>query len=176
MADNWKEHTFDSGVRVRYGPFPHGAYWDIMARALEEYPDPEVPMKTVEVVDGTEEMEDWENEGYKAEKRIAELARAEMMVDATLEWCIELVEDFEPAIERLKKKWVKDVPDDPIDRKVWFLRKFAIRTTDDWNIIAKCRRYSQIEDEEVADRAEFFRGEVAGSEGAGADASGAAEK
>jgi hypothetical protein len=58
---------------------------------------------------------------------------------------------------------------------VWFLAKYALRTKRDWDIVGKVQRFSQIEDEEVRKRVEFFRGDVAGPEGDGADAPGPAE-
>ncbi len=171
-GSEWKEIELSSGVRVRYGPFPGSLYWDIMARALEQYPDPEPPKKRVEVVDGFEEVEDTENPDYKAALAKARLARAGVLGEAVLELCVEPVGDWESIVQRLEKKWAKDVPTDPTDRKVWFLSKYALRTPEDWQIISLVQRFSQIQDEEVARRAEFFRGDVAGPESPGTDAPG----
>ena len=179
MAEaEWKRLVFSSGVAVRYGPFPSGLYWDIMARALDEHPDPECPKKTVKVLTGTEEVDDPDDPTYQAGLAKARLARWNLLGEAALEFCVELdggLEQYEPTIGRLAKKYVKDPPpEDLVERKVWLLAKWAIRTPEDWKIIAKVQRFSQIEDEEVRQRAEFFPGEVEGAAGAGADAPGAA--
>jgi hypothetical protein len=170
--------VLSSGVAVEYGPFPSGLYWDIMSRALEEHPDPEPPRKTIQVVTGTEEVDDPEDPAYKAALEAARLARFNLLGEAVLDLCVEVVggmEQYEPVVGRLARKYAKEPPpDDPAERKVWFLTKYAIRTREDWKLIGRVQRFSQIDDEEVRQRAEFFRGDVAGAEGAGADAPGAA--
>ncbi len=175
----WKSLTFSSGVAVRYGPFPSGLYWDIMALALDEHPDPEPPKKAIKVVDGEEMVDDPDDPQYQAELGKARLARWNLLGEAVLEFCVEPeggMEQHEPTVARLAEHYVKDAPpSDPVGRKVWFLTKFAIRTAEDWKVVGKVQRFSQIEDDEVRQRAEFFRGDVAGTEGDGADAPGAAE-
>jgi hypothetical protein len=175
--EGWKRLKLSSGVEVEYGPFPANMYWDIQARALEDHPDPEPPKKVVETFDGTEEVDDLQNPEYVAALNVARLARFNLLGEAALEFCVEVLdwERWEPKVKRLAEKYVKEKPpEDPVERKVWFLAKFAIRTPGDWNLIRKVQSFSQIEDEEVRQRAEFFRGDVAGPEGAGADAPGAA--
>jgi len=180
MADSeiWKEMKTSSGVTVLYGPFPGGLYWDLMGRLLDEHPDPEPPMKEIETFDGPEEVEDIEDPEYKAALSKARLARADKMGRFILETCVEIADGgWEADAERLADKWAKDpLPDDPLDRKVWYLEKYVLRTVKDWEIIGRVQRFSQIEDEEVRQRAEFFRGHVEGPEGAGADAPGAGEE
>lgn len=176
MADNWKEWTFSSGVTVLYGPFPQNAYWDIMARALELHPDPEPPQKEIEVLGGTEMMDDEDDPAYQAALQAARVGRYDHLAGAVLDLCVELKDPagMEAGIARAER-WTKDpAPDDPDDRKRWFLSKFAIRTPEDWGIVRAVQRFSQVEDEEVAAQAEFFPGDVEGDEGAGADAPGAA--
>lgn len=170
----WRKWTFSSGYTVRYGPFPYSIYWDVMARALQEHPDPDPPMRVIDTVTGPEEIEDLENPEYLAAKQTAEIERGRVLSQAALELCVELEDDPEPIIARLSAKYLKTLPpDDPMERKVWFLTKFAIRTKKDWGIVRQIQRYSQIEDEEVRDRVEFFRGDVEGAEDPGADAPGA---
>ena len=175
-GSDWKEMELSSGVKVLYGPFPGGLYWDIASRALEEHPDPEPPTKEIDVVDGKETVGDLEDPAYKAALAVARNARYDVLGKAVLEMCVEPVGDYEPTVRRLAERWVMDPPpEDLLDRKVWFLRKWALRTAEDWGIIGRVQRFSQIEDEEVRQRAEFFRGNVAGTKGAGADAPGPAE-
>jgi len=96
-TEEWRPFTTSAGVELRYGPFPSNMYWDIQARALEEHPDPEPPMKTIEVFDGTEEIEDTDDEAYKAELAAARLARFNLLGEASLEFC---VEDLALVLER----------------------------------------------------------------------------
>lgn len=178
VGSDWKEEELSSGVTVLYGPFPHGLYWDVMGRALEEHPDPEVPKKTIDVMDGTEEIDDPDDPAYKAALEKARLARWNLLGEAALELCVEVkdgLEPWEPVIGRIASKFATDpVPEDEIGRKAWFLAKFAMRTPEDWRLIGKIQRFSQIDDEEVRRKAEMFPGDVAGPEGDGADAPGAA--
>lgn len=181
MADNeqmWKPFTTSAGIDLLYGPFPGALYWDIMARALELFPDPDPPMKTIEVVDGTEQVEDLDDQEYKTKLAQAQLERHGFMGEAMLEMCIKIVTpDWEKIAERIADKWLKDpLPDNTEDRKVWFLGKYALRTPKDWEIYSKIRRFSQIEDDEVRQRTEFFRGDVAGDEGTGPNAPRPAEE
>ena len=89
-GSDWKELEFSSGVRVIYGPFPHGLYWDIMSKALDEYPDPEMPKREIEVLIGTEEVDDDENPEYKAALNQARLARYGFLSEAALDLCVEV--------------------------------------------------------------------------------------
>lgn len=175
--DGWKRFTLSSGIEVEYGPFPNNLYWDIQARALGEHPDPVPTKKRVETFDGDEEVDDLEDPEFKTKLAAARLARFNLLGEAALEFCVEIVapEDWEKTLQRLAKKYVRDpLPEDQVDRKVWYLAHFAMRTPQDWNLIRKIQSFSQIEDEEVRQRAEFFRRDVAGPEGDGADAPGAA--
>ena len=177
---DWKEFECSSGVTVLYGPFPYGMYWDIMSRALDEYPDPETPQKTIEVLGGTEEVDDLEDPVYQAGLKAARLARANLLGEATLEFCVEPkggMAQWEPLLKRLSDKYVSDPPpEDETERRAWFLAKYALRTEADWGIVGLVQRFSQIDNEEVRRKAEQFPGDVAGPEGDGADAPGPVEE
>jgi hypothetical protein len=179
-GSNWKEYELSSGVTVLYGPFPHGLYWDIMSALLEEFPDPEIPKKTIQVVTGTEEIDDEENPEYQQALTEARLARWEKLRRASLDMCVEPkggLEQYEETIARVGALYAREpAPAEPADRKVWFLMKYAFRTPEDWKLIGKIQRFSQIDDEEVRRRAEFFRRDLAGAEDPGADAPGPAEE
>jgi hypothetical protein len=177
--EDWRKMTLSSGVTVLYGPFPHGLYWDIMARALDDYPDPEPPKKEIEVLGGTEEVDDEDDPDYKLELGTARAKRAHLMGEAALEFCVEVVEpeDWERLCDRVAAKYAKEQPpEDPDEKRAWFLAKYAIRTKEDWDLVRNIQKFSQIEEKEVEQRAEFFRGEVEGAEDPGADAPGAAEE
>jgi hypothetical protein len=175
---DWKELELSSGVRILYGPFPHGLYWDIMDRALREHPDPDPPRKTINVLGGTEEVDDLEDPAYKADLERARLARYNEIGQAALDLCVEVVgwpDKWAATVDRLAGKYAASPPpDDPDERRVWFLTKYAIRTAQDWKVIGKIQRFSQIEEDDVRQRVESFPGDVAGAEGAGPDAPGAA--
>ena len=178
-GSDWKELEFSSGVKVIYGPFPQGLYWDIMSNALDEYPDPEVPKREIEVLIGTEEVDDLENPEYVAALNHARLARFGVLTKAVLDMCVEVEgwpEQWESAVEKAAQYSADPPPEDPDKFKVWFLEKWAIRTREDWKIVGKVQRFSQIDDEEVRQRAEFFRGDVEGAESPGVDAPGPAEE
>ena len=178
MSDQWKTMPLSSRVAVRYGPFPDGLYWDIVSRALEEHPDPEPPTKEIQTVTGPETVEDLDNPEYQRELKAARNLRYASLGEAALEMCVEPEGDWEPIVLRIAKKWAKDPPpEDPLDRKVWFLTKYALRTRKDWGgLVGAITNFSQIEDEEVRQRVEFFRGDVAGAESDVPDAPGPADQ
>ena len=178
-GSNWKELELSSGVTVLYGPFPQGLYWDIMSSALDTYPDPEMPKREIEVLGGTEEVDDDENPEYVEALSQARLARFGILTEAALDLCVEIQgwpEQWEAALAKVAKYAKDEPPADPDERRVWFLNKYALRTREDWKLIGKIQRFSQIDDEEVRKRAEFFRGNVEGAEDPGGDAPGPAEE
>jgi len=173
---------FSSGVRVRYGPFPGSLYWDIMGKALDEHPDPEMPQKTIEVLGGTEEVDNPDDPEYKKALRVARNARFDLVGKAALELCVDVEGwpgEWEAVTDRLINEYGAKVngkvPETDEDRRLAFLLKYALRTDEDWKIVGRIQRFSQIDDEEVRRQAENFPGDVAGAEGAGPDAPGAAE-
>jgi hypothetical protein len=178
-GSEWKEMELSSGVTVLYGPFPGNLYWDIMGRALDEHPDPEVPQKEIEVLLGTEEVDDPDDPEYQKKLNEARLARFDMLGKAALELCVEIVgwpDEWAGAVASTAKYATEKPPEDDGDRRVWFLHMYALRTREDWSVIGKVQRFSQIADEEVRQRAETFPGDVAGPEGDGADAPGPVEE
>ena len=175
----WKRMELSSGVLVQYGPFPQGLYWDIMSKALDEHPDPEVPKRTIEVLQGTEEIDDLENEEYQDALQKARLARYEILTRAALDLCVVIVgwpEEWAEAVCKATKYAAEPPPEDPDELKIWFLNKYGLRTREDWKLIGNIQRFSQIDDEEVRQRAEFFRGNVERPEDPGVDAPGPAEE
>jgi len=181
VTEEWLEFQTSSGMKVLYGPFPFGMYWDIMEKGLDQFPDPPVPQKEIKVLDGTEMVDDEDDPEYQVELKAAVFKRNNLLGQACLEFCVEPVggmEQYEPLIQRMASEYVKDpVPENPTERKVWFLKRYAFRTATDWNeIIRRVQNFSQIREKEVRDRVEFFRGKMEGPEGDGADAPGPAEK
>lgn len=177
MTEGWKSLILASGVEVRYGPFIGNMYWDIQARALELYPDPEPPKKEIETAFENEMVDDLDDPEYQLESTKMRLARINLLGEAVLEFCVEIV-DWERWREKVPRveKYVGSAPEDPDDLKVWFLAKYAIRGNEWGKLIRMVQSFSQIEDEEVRNRVEFFRRDVAGSSGDGADAPGPAQE
>ena len=126
-GSEWKEIEFSSGVKALYGPFPQGLYWDIMSRALDEYPDREMPKREIEVLGGTEEVDDDENPESLEALSQARLARYGILTQAALDLCVEVEgwpEQWEATLQRVATKYAADeMPEDPDERKVWFLTK-----------------------------------------------------
>jgi len=181
--ENWKTMVMSSGVTVRYGPFPGSLYYDLMAKAFEDHPDPEIPQKEIEVLGGTEMVDDEDDPEYKTKLRIARNARWDMVGKMALDLCVEPVgwpEEWAEVTGRLidvyGAKVDGKVPETDAERRLAFLLKYAIRTADDWEIVRKVQRFSVIDDEEVRRQAESFPSDVEGAEGSGPDAPGPAEQ
>jgi len=181
-ADNWKAMKMSSGVTVRYGPFPGSLYWDVMAKALEEHPEPEVPQKEITVLNGTEMVDDTDDPEYKKQLREARNARLDLLGKAALEFCVEVEgwpDEWEAVTDRLVNEYGAKVdgkvPETDVERRLAFLMKYALRTKKDWGIIGLVQRFSQIEEEDIRRQAETFPGDVAQHEGAGPDAPGVVE-
>jgi hypothetical protein len=158
------------GVELEYAAFPHGLYWDIMDQALRDHPDPDPPMVEIEVLDGTEMMPDEEDGDYLAGLAEAQRKRYNVLREAALDLCVRPkggLEQHEPEIVKAAK-YIRDEPppEDPEERRFWWLKRLAIRTAEDARIVLKVQTFSQIEDEEVSRKAESFPGDVEGPEGA----------
>ncbi|MHC4710893.1 MAG: hypothetical protein ACYTA3_10890 [Planctomycetota bacterium] len=167
------ELTLSSGVAVTILPFPSQLYPKLNARALAEHPDPEPPMKTVEVVDGTEEVPDEENEEYQEALREARNARQSLLLEAILDFCVEVdMDQWGDELARLER-YVGEMPKDPVDRKIEFLNQFAMRTRGDYELVATTATAQMMAGSpEVAERLKSFRGEMAQPAGDDADAPG----
>jgi NADH:ubiquinone oxidoreductase subunit E len=167
------ELTLSSGVAVTILPFPSQLYPKLNARALAEHPDPEPPMKTVEVVDGTEEVPDEENEEYQEALREARNARQSLLLEAILDFCVEVdMDQWGDELARLER-YVGEMPEDPVDRKIEFLNQFAMRTRGDYELVATTATAQMMAGSpEVAERLKSFRGEMAQPAGDDADAPG----
>jgi len=158
------------GVELEYAAFPHGLYWDIMDEALKEHPDPDPPTVTIDVLDGTEEMPDTKDPAYLGAMAKARRVRGDKVGNAALDLCVRVVggiEQYEGDIEKAARYTKGDPPpDDPDERKTWFLAKVGLRTPEDWKLVGKIQTFSQIEDEEVSRKVDSFQGDVEGPEGA----------
>jgi hypothetical protein len=169
-----EELTLDSGVTVTVRPFPAGLFEKVQARALEDFPDPDPPMKEIPVVDGVEEVEDVDAPGYLAQKELAERKRLERLGEACLDLCVSVdLEAWEPTIRRLER-YAGPFPEDPDERQLEFLTSYALSTADDWqNVLVTAIEQTVIGSPEVAERLKLFRRSVERPAAADADAPGA---
>ena len=169
------ELTLDSGVVVRIKPFPAGLYQALTVKAGKLHPTPEPPKKTVEVVDGTEEVDDFDDPVYLTAKAEAEKARAELLAEAVLDFCVEVdMAQYQSELTRLAK--YSDLPTDPDELRVAFLTLYALRTKRDYaRVMASATEQVLVDDDEVARRLDSFRGQVERAKGNGAKPSGADE-
>jgi NADH:ubiquinone oxidoreductase subunit E len=167
------ELTLSSGVTITILPFPSQLYPKLNARALAEHPDPEPPMKTVEVVDGTEEVPDEDNEEYQDALREARNARQSLLLEAILDFCVEVdMSEWQDELNRLER-YIGQLPDDPVERKIEFLNQFALRTKGDYELVATTATAAMMTGSpEVAERLKSFRSQMAQPAGDDADAPG----
>lgn len=155
--------TLSSGVTVHIVPFPTDLMQDINAYALEQFPDPVAPKKAIQTVDGEELVDDINNAEYKSDKDRAEAGRKQIIFNAFLEECVQFdLAPYEPDIQRISKKYKVQFPEELSERKIKFLLKYAVRTTDDFEVIGSTvMRLSGISEERIAQRRETFRPEMA---------------
>jgi len=168
-----RDVTLSSGVQIKILPFPSQLYPKLNARALSEHPDPDPPTKTVEVVDGTEEVPDTENEDYQQALREAQSARQAILLEAILDFCVEVdMDKWEDEVARLER-YIGQLPEDPVERKIEFLNQFALRTKGDYELVATTATAAMMTgNPEVAERLKSFRGQMAQPAGDDADAPG----
>lgn len=165
-----------SGVELIVRPFPAGLWPHLQARSLEKYPDPPMPKKTIKVVDGTEEVDNPKDEDYIRACNIAGNRRYVMWADAALDICVEVdLERYAGEIKKLGK--YADLPEDPDELRLAFLKLYALRSAvDRERVVMSAINQTVIGAPEVARRLGFFRREMEGPEVADDDAPGAAEE
>lgn len=151
-----------SGVTVIVSPFPADLWNSLQARAERDNPDPEPPKKTIKVVDGTEEIDDLSDPAYQEALGAARLARSAFIGECVLDICVQVKDPdaWEGKVERLAR--YTDMSDDPEDRRLVFLRQYALRTADDFErAIESAYLQMMVTDKEVAARVRSFRREMA---------------
>lgn len=170
----FREITFSSGAKVHIKPFPTGLYWDLMDKLHTDFSDPPPPKKTIEVVDGTEEVDDFDNEKWKQDCQEAEGKRTEKFALAVMDLCVELTIDdksLDEEIERFLKYTNAEVPQNQFEKKVFYLEKYAIRSRSDYEeMLLTATEETVIEDPEVSERIKSFQRQVEGSKSSNNDA------
>jgi len=170
------ELTFSSGVTVKMSPFPAGMWEEINITAFERFPEAVPPKKTIEVLGGTEEIDDLENPDYKAQvKRVGE-ERSGLLLEAILDICPQLdLTEWEARIKRLEK-YSRPFSDDPDERRIQFLTRYVLRTKSDYeNLMISAVSQILVDDPEVSARIKYFQSQVEGAAASYTDAPGAPE-
>jgi len=156
-----EKYTLSSGVEIVVVPFPARLWENINNKALKDFPDPKASMKTIEVVDGTEEVEDLENPEYLKGMKDAESKRSDFLGTAILDFCVQVdLSQYEDEIARIEK-YVDDFPTEPNERRVEFLSRSALRTKGDYEfVMVSAITQTTVSDEEIAERLESFQGDL----------------
>ena len=174
LDGKYEEIIPSSGVPVKITAFPASLWTRINMRAHEEHPDPDPPKKTINVLNGTEEINDLNNPDYLEQKQEAENDRGRILGEAIIDLCVHLdVAKYKNIIKRLEKHIGENYPKDLDDRRVMFITEYVLKNSRDyedvtWSAISQM----MITDKEVADRLKFPEGDVARSTSANPDASG----
>jgi hypothetical protein len=170
------ELTFSSDVTVKMLPFPAGLWEEINIKAFENFPDPVPPKKTVNVLGGTEDVDDLDNPDYKADVQKVGQERTGLLLEAILDICPQLdLTQWEPRIKRLEK-YSRPFSDDPDERRIEFLTRYVLRTKTDYeNLMISAVSQILVDDPEVSARIKYFQSQVEGAAATYTDAPGAPE-
>lgn len=165
-SNDFQEKTLSSGITVRVLPFPAGLWDKINSQIQVDYPDPVPPKKTIQVLGGTEEVDDLENPEYKQKalevKTARDNASGKVIGEATLDLCVQVdLAPYENAIKRLEK-YTDKFPTDPDERRIRFLTEYAMRSRGDYEAVTFLAvTQMAIGDKEVAERVNSFQDNVA---------------
>lgn len=162
QKEQGEKRVMTSGVEVLVRPFPSGLWEKINQRALKDYPEPVPPKKIIEVLDGTEEIDNLTDPDYLAEKQKATNQRNSFLGEAILDLCVEVdMALWEKEVKKIEK-YSESYPTDPEERRLRFLEEYAVRSAGDWQFIfASAIEQTQATEPEVAERIDSFRDKVA---------------
>lgn len=173
QKEQGERRVMTSGVEVLVRPFPSGLWEKINQRALKDFPEPIIPKKTIEVLGGTEEVDDLNNPEYLVQKQKVTNQRNNFLGEAILDLCVEVdLEKWEKEIKRIER-YSDPYPTDLDERRLRFLSDYAIRSAGDWQFVfASAIEQAQATEPEVAERIDSFQHKVAQSGSNGAAPSG----
>lgn len=168
--------TFSSGITVEMLPFPAGLWEEINIKAFENFPDPVPPKKTVNVLGGTEDVDDLENTEYKADVQRVGRERTGLLLEAILDICPQInLTEWEAKIKRLEK-YSRPFSEDLDERRIEFLTRYVLRTKTDYeNLMLSAVSQILVDDPEVSSRIQYFQSQVEGAAASYTDAPGAPE-
>jgi hypothetical protein len=170
LQEGPEEITLSSGVTVVVSPFPTGMHNNLQAKLLDEHPDPKPPKKTIEVVDGTEEVDDLNDPNYLQELAKARRKRNDIFAEAVIEFSVRVkdMDEWADTVQRLES-YLGKRPKNLSECQLWFLSNYGFRTKADYQrVVTSALSQALIEDKEVARRLETFQGDVARSTDNGA--------
>lgn len=180
LLDDKVEETLSSGVTVSVLPFPARLFLRIQEEAEKRFPDLVPPQKTIEVLDGTEEVDDLNDPDYVVEQKTVEAARAawmsEKVLDVLLKFCIEVDLSKHEGTIRALEETLWEFPTNGVERKLEFLSSYAARTKPDYDrLILASLGQTTVDDEEVAQRLASFQDHVERATTGDTETPGAAE-
>lgn len=161
--------ALSSGVTVTVIPFSLG----LQQRINSDHPDPVPPKKVIQVLDGTEEVDNLTDPDYLAEKDRVTQERNSLLGEAVIELCVEVdLGKYAREITKLER-FTSPYPDDLDERRMRFLQEYALRTRGDYEaIITSAITQIAISDEEVQERIATFQADMARNSPNGHQASG----
>lgn len=166
-----------SGVKIWVRPLPAILLRRLETKISRDNPDPTPPKKTIDVLGGTEEIDDVNNPDYLEQQRLVNLKKIELQGEAILDFCVDVeggIEAYADVIARIEKRTDEKYPVDPDERRMQFLSEYVIRSGVDWQFVfASAVEQTQATDPEVSERMDSFRDKVARPETNGATPSGA---
>ena len=128
------------------------------------------------VLDGTEEVDNFKDETYLAEKESVTAQRNSLLGEAVIELCVEV--DLKPYAKEIIKleRFTSPYPDDTDERRMRFLQEYALRTRGDYEtVITSAITQIAISDEEVQERIATFQSNLSRPATNGAKAPGSNE-
>ena len=164
--------TLSSGVTVTVIPFPMG----LLQRINTDNPDPVPPKKTIEVLGGTEEVDNLKDKDYLEGVQLATNKRNSLLGEAVIELCVEI--DLSKYTKEIKtlEKFTSPYPVDLDERRMRFLMEYAFRTKGDYEwAMGSAIAQIAISDEEVQERIATFQSDLSRPATNGASTSGAAK-
>jgi hypothetical protein len=181
LNEGYVEEVLSSGVKVKILPFPARLWEKIHERVLREFPEVVPPKKTINVVGGTEEIDNLKDPEYLVTKNETDKQRnaqqSKLIGEATLDLCVEVdIRPYEAELKRIAIYSDDDLPTEATALKIYFLESFALRSRGDYErVVSMAAGLMAVGDAEVAERINSFRDNLAQPTPNGTDAPGADE-
>lgn len=166
MKGKYQKVLLSSGIEVFVKSMPSGLWFKTNRAALTQYPDPEIPTKTIKVVDGEETIENPQDEKYLEEVGEVETSRAEILANIILDICVSftLTSEHEDIIKIIESTLNEKFPKNKKERTKEFLLTYALADQGDYTLVYTLAQEQMIvSDAEVQDRINSFRGQMAWS-------------
>lgn len=161
--------TLSSGVVVNVTALAPG----LIQQIQKDNPDAVPPKKTINVLGGTELVDDLNDPDYKEKQKAIETVRNGKLGEAVIEFCLSLnMSQYDGLIKRLEKV-VSPYPTDLDERQTRFLYEYALKKADDYSlVITSALEQISISDKEVQERIATFQSGIQGHQANGATSPG----